>query len=150
MKQFAAQAVVEFFTEWEEYYRPALATALDCSEDDIRINYFGDLRNMRQDFVHNRGICRNSARNKVLKWFAKGQIMIPTPANYSELLTTFPAEQLRIKPPPFVKERKRVEANATAGLVDRFEEVADAKGLTKDAALDQALTQWIAAHSEAT
>ncbi|WP_326545187.1 hypothetical protein QGN32_15165 [Mycolicibacterium sp. ND9-15] len=146
MKQFAAQAVVEFFTEWEEYYRPALAAALGCSEDDIRIDYFGDLRNMRHDYVHNRGICRNSARNKVLKWFTKGEVMIPTPANYLELLTAFPAEQLRIKPPPFVKERKRVEANATAGLVDEFEKIADTNGLSKDAALDQALTEWLAAH----
>jgi hypothetical protein len=127
-------------------YRPALATELGCSEDDIRIDYFGDLRNMRQDYVHNRGLCRTSARNKVLKWFTKGHVMIPTPANYLELLTAFPAEQLRIKPPPFVKERKRVEANAAAGLVDEFEKIADANGLPKDAALDQALTEWIAAH----
>lgn len=146
MKQFASQAIVDFFTEWEEYYRPALAAALGCSEDDLRIDYFGDLRNMRQDYVHNRGRCRNSVRNKVLKWFTKGQVMIPSIANYLEMLTAFPAEQLRVKPALYVPDRKPVKANATASLVVEFERVADADGLSKDAAIDQALTEWLAAH----
>ena len=73
MKQFAAQWVVTVYTEWEEYYRGALAKALGCEKEDIRSDYFADLGRMRQDYVHKaRGICKNSARNKVLKWFNKG------------------------------------------------------------------------------
>jgi hypothetical protein len=145
MKQFAAQLIVTFYTEWEEYYRPALAAALDCDAEAIRLDYFGDVRNTRQDYVHNRGVCKNSARNKVLKWFAKDQAMIPTPENYIELLTEFPAAELKVKPPPFTRDRKRVEANAKATIVEEFEKVAAASDLSKDAALDQALSDWIAA-----
>jgi hypothetical protein len=58
MKQFAAQLIVTFYTEWEEYYRPALAKALGCEPEAIRLDYFGDVRNMRQDYVHTRGICQ--------------------------------------------------------------------------------------------
>lgn len=72
--------------------------------------------------------------------------MIPTITNYLEMLTAFPAEQLRVKPEPYVADRKPVKANATARLVIEFERVADANKLSKDAALDEALTEWIAAH----
>jgi hypothetical protein len=81
MKQFAAQLIVTFYTEWEEYYRPALAKALGCEPETLRLDYFGDIRNMRQDYVHMRGFCRNSVKNKILKWFTKRQAMIPTPEN---------------------------------------------------------------------
>lgn len=149
MKQFAAQLIVTFYTEWEEHYRPALAEALGCEPEAIRLNYFGDLRNMRQDYVHTRGFCKNSAKNKLLKWFTKGQAMIPTPVNYLELLTAFPSEELKVKPPEFTRDRLRVEANAKATLVAEFDKVVTASGITKDAALDQALETWIAAQTDA-
>lgn len=149
MKQFAAQLIVTFYTEWEEHYRPALANALGCEPEAIRLNYFGDIRNMRQDYVHTRGFCKNSAKNKLLKWFIKGQAMIPTPANYLELLTAFPSEELKVKPPDFTRDRLRVEANARATLVAEFDRVVAASGISKDVALDQALEAWIAAQSDA-
>ncbi|ORJ57776.1 hypothetical protein [Mycobacterium simiae] len=149
MKQFAAQLIVTFYTEWEEYYRPALAKALGCEPEAIRLNYFGDLRNMRQDYVHTRGFCKNSAKNKLLKWFIKGQAMIPTPAEYLELLTAFPSEELKVKPPDFARGRLPVKANAKATLIAEFDKVVAASGYSKDAALDQALEAWIAAQSEA-
>ncbi|WP_374158087.1 hypothetical protein ACEWX3_25790 [Mycobacterium sp. G7A2] len=148
MKQFAAQLIVTFYTEWEEYYRPALAKALGCKPDDIKLDYFGDVRNMRQDYVHTRGLCRNAAKNKMLKWFTKGQSMIPTPANYLELLTEFPSEALKVKPPEFVRDRLPVGANAKAELIVEFDRAVAASGITKDAALDQALAAWIAAQTE--
>ena len=45
MKQFAAQAIVDFYTDWEEYYRSELARAHECDPDDFQIDYFGDLSN---------------------------------------------------------------------------------------------------------
>jgi hypothetical protein len=146
MKQFAAQWVVHVYTEWEEHFSEALGTALGYDKADIKSRYFADLGRMRQDYVHNRGICRNSARNKVLKWYSKGQQMIPTHANYHQLLTAFPAEELTVKPAPAVGQRQPVKANADPALIRRFEETADHFSVSKDAALDQALSEWIAAH----
>jgi hypothetical protein len=47
------------------------------------------LRRPRQDYVQKRGICKNSARNKVLKWFSKGDTMIPTHANCQQTPSRF-------------------------------------------------------------
>lgn len=146
LKQFAAQWVVHVHTEWEERYRRELASALDCDPADIRSAYFGDLSRMRQDYVHNRGICRNSARNKLLKWFCKGQNMIPDDANYRQLLTAFPSGQLKIKLPPLAVQRQPVKANADPELARRFLAVADELQITKDAAIDQALKAWLSVH----
>jgi hypothetical protein len=56
-----------------------------------RSDYFAELGRMRQYYVHKaRGICKNSARNRVLKWFNKGDNLIPTHANHQQLLTDFP------------------------------------------------------------
>lgn len=147
MKQFAAQWVVNVVTEWDEHYREELATALGCGKDDIRSTYFADLNRMRQDYVHNRGICRNAARNKILKWYRKGDTMIPKHANYLELLTTFPTEELLSKPTSSAtSQRQQVKAMADPTLIRQFEATADYLGTTKDAALDEALAEWIAAH----
>lgn len=144
MKRFAAQWVVHVYTEWEEYYRPALAAALGCDIEAVRSDYFADLKRMRQDYVHKmRGIARNSAKNKVLKWYAKGDNMIPTHANYQQLLSDFPAEELLQPKPVPLRQRKPIPANANPDLVPKFEETADRLGINKDQALDQMLSAWI-------
>jgi hypothetical protein len=103
---------------------------------------------MRQDYVHKmRGIARNSAKNKVLKWYRQGDNMIPTHANYLQLLTEFPAEDLLTPKPIPPAQRKPINANANPDLVRQFEETADRLGLNnKDQALDQMLTEWVAAN----
>jgi hypothetical protein len=138
MKQFAAQWVVNVYTEWDEHFRGELATALGCDKDDVRSDYFADLGKMRHDYVHNRGICRNSARNNVLKWFHKGDKMIPKHTNYLQLMEAFPAEELRtIKPSPVSVQRQPVKANADRELIRQFLAAADNQGINKDVALDQ-------------
>jgi len=151
MKRFAAQWVVHVYTEWEEHYRPALAQVLGCDVDAIRSDYFADLGRMRQDYVHKmRGIARNSAKNKVLKWYAKGDNMIPTHANYLQLLADFPAEELLQPKPVLPAQRKAIPANASPDLIRQFEETADRLGLNKDQALDQMLLAWIGGHASRT
>jgi hypothetical protein len=151
MKQFAAQWVVNVYTEWDEHFREQLAAALGCAEEDVRSDYFGDLGKMRHDYVHNRGICRNSARNKVLKWYRKGEMMIPKHANYRELLEAFPTEELRtIKPSPATVQRQPVKANADPQLTRRFLATADNLRINKDEAIDQALADWIDSHQQGT
>ncbi|WGI31610.1 hypothetical protein [Mycolicibacterium aubagnense] len=148
LKQFAAQWVIHIYTEWEEYYRDALAAALGCDREAIRSEYFADLKRMRQDYVHKmRGIARNSAKNKVLKWYQDGDNMIPTHANYLQLLTEFPGDALLTPQPLPPAQRKPIAANADPQLVRQFEEAADRLGLKKDKALDQMITEFLAAHS---
>lgn len=150
VKQFAAQAIVDFYTDWEEYYRRELAAAHECSHYDFQIDYFGDLNRMRQDYVHNRGVCSASAYCKILKWFSQGELMIPTPQNYVELLSVFPGDELRQKPSPRTTGTDRVTIRASTPVIREFEKLAGQVRESKGDALNEALSEWIARNSHGT
>jgi hypothetical protein len=148
MKQFAAQVIVDFYTDWEEHYRVELARAHGCHRYDFQINYFGDLGKLRHDYVHNRGICGNSAHCHTLKWFNTGDLMIPTPANYVQLLTEFPAEELRRKPSRVETGRAPVKGSADIPTLREFEKVARDVHGSVGPALDEALADWTRKNSQ--
>lgn len=75
-----AQWFAYAFTIWEEQFRSRLARYWDSQTDakirrsDILIDYFGGIRIIRNDVVHNKGICDESANTVVLQWgFVEGQ-----------------------------------------------------------------------------
>ncbi|OBH10952.1 hypothetical protein [Mycobacterium sp. E1747] len=142
MKQFAAQVIVDFYTDWEEHYRVQLATAHRCEKYDFQINYFGDLGKLRHDYVHNRGICSNSAHCETLNWFSTGDLMIPTPANYLQLLTEFPSDELRRRPSRVETGRAPVRGSANIPILREFEKVARDVHGSVGPALDEALADW--------
>lgn len=142
-KQFAAQAIVNFYTDWEERYRTALAAVHGCDERDFQIDYFGDLNRMRQDYVHRGGISGQSDGCKLLKWFQAGDLMTPTPQNYCELLIAFPADELRQKPAQRNTGRERPNIRADLKLLREFERLTSDFNGSKGDALDDALKDWI-------
>jgi hypothetical protein len=142
-KQFAAQSIVNFYTDWEEHYRTALATVHGCDERDFQIDYFGDLGRMRHDYVHRGGISGQSDGCKLLKWFRTGDLMTPTPQNYCELLTAFPADELRQKPAQRKTGRERPKIHADLKLLREFERLTSEFKGSKGEALDEALKDWI-------
>lgn len=144
MKQFAAQVLVDFYTDWEEYYRVELARAHQCEKHDFQINYFGDLGKLRHDYVHNRGVCSNSTHCDTLKWFSTGDLMIPNPANYVQLLTEFPADELRRRPSRVETGRAPVRGSASIPVLRDFESVARDLHGSVGPALDEALAEWTA------
>ncbi|WP_406817408.1 hypothetical protein [Mycobacterium sp. M23085] len=148
MKQFAAQVIVDFYTDWEEHYRVELARAHQCEKYDFQINYFGDLGKLRHDYVHNRGICSNSAHCNTLKWFSKGDLMIPSPANYVELLTKFPADELRRKPSRVDSGTEQVKGRAEIPILREFEKVARDVHGGVGPALNEALAAWTKKNSQ--
>ncbi len=142
-KQFAAQSIVSFFTDWDEHYRHDLAAAHECNPGDFQVNYFGDLKSMRHDYVHNRGICKTSARNQRLKWFSKGDLMTPTPQNIVELITAFPENELRQKPSPRKSGTARLSISVSTSVIREFESLAGQCGDSPRHALESALSDWI-------
>jgi hypothetical protein len=148
MKQFAAQVIVDFYTDWEEHYRIQLATAHQCHRYDFQINYFGDLGKLRHDYVHNRGICSNSAHCSTLTWFRTGDLMIPTPANYVQLLTEFPADELRRRPSRVETGRAPVKGSADIPILREFEKVARDVHGSVGPALNEALAEWTRKNSQ--
>lgn len=69
-----AQWFSHAFSLWDEQFRGRLAASFDKQPserirgNDIRHDYFGDIRRIRNDFVHNKGICKDSAQLKRLEW----------------------------------------------------------------------------------
>jgi hypothetical protein len=148
MKQLAAQVIVDFYTDWEEHYRVELARAHQCDKYDFQINYFGDLGKLRHDYVHNRGICSNSAHCNTLTWFSTGDLMLPTPANYVQLLTEFPADELRRKPSRVETGRAPVKGSADIPILREFEKVARDVHGSVGPALNEALAEWTRKNSQ--
>jgi hypothetical protein len=71
------QWIVGTYTGWELEYRPRLATAYGCDAARIAHDAFGDLRLMRNDVIHHRGIATadKSGRCVMLQWFRAGDTM---------------------------------------------------------------------------
>ncbi|MGU3586923.1 hypothetical protein ACLBYD_27705 [Rhodococcus sp. C26F] len=148
LKRFAGQWIVSFYTEWEDLFRKQLASAHGCTVDDIRSQFFQELGRMRNDFGHGRGICQKSASNKILKWFARGDQMIPNHENYQQLFDEFAKalDELRDAPVAAAKktDRQPVRGKVPPTLNTEFDRtVAGLSGISVDEALEDALRSWI-------
>ena len=74
--QFGQQWLVSMFAAWEHEYRRRLAKAHGVADEMVFVPLFGDLRLLRHDILHCRGIAtaENSGRCEVLQpWFVIGQ-----------------------------------------------------------------------------
>ncbi|SOJ56974.1 hypothetical protein MSIMFB_04452 [Mycobacterium simulans] len=151
LKFFAAQWVTYMITQWDELYRPLLADLHGCTEDDIESELFLDLNTIRQAYVHNRGRATSKVvkKNRRLRWFTRGEEMIPKPADYDQLLQELEHELVVLAQPPTQAKPKlsKVNASIPTELVKRFEQAATVGGLGVAAALEDALTQWIERNS---
>ncbi|WP_226367831.1 hypothetical protein [Pseudonocardia sp. ICBG162] len=76
--QIGHQWLLMVFHAWEDEYRPRLAVARQMSIAEVSDPVLGDLRHMRNDIVHHRGVAtqKNSGRCEQLKWFKAGERMV--------------------------------------------------------------------------
>jgi hypothetical protein len=102
-----AQWFAYIFAVWEEQFRGRLAKYWDSvtnekiRRSDILNDYFGDIRLIRNDFVHNKGICDESATTVVLRWgFTEGKPIEITAQQMISLIDLFPGEELCATPTP--------------------------------------------------
>lgn len=147
LKYFAAQWVTHMTTLWDERYRPALAELHGCEKNDVASELFADLNKMRQDYVHNRGSATTKqTKNSRLRWFEPGEIMIPSSENYEQLFKELQSEADLLAQPPVPKpklSRSPIKGQVSVDLRSLFEQTAAAAGMGPDAALEEAITQWI-------
>jgi hypothetical protein len=147
-----AQWFTYAFALWEEQFRGRFADYFDSRTDerirrsDVLIDYFGDIRLIRNDFVHNKGVCKESAGTQVLKWgFDSGQPMEITAAQMMSLVDLFPHDLLRMMPvpqPPGPGER--VPGKVDPRLLEDVQSKARALGLGDNQLLDAVLRAWLA------
>jgi hypothetical protein len=124
------------FALWEEQFRGRIASYFDQQVDekirksDVLVDYFGDIRLIRNDFVHNKGICKESANLKVLKWDLVGGRPIEISAEQMmSLIDLFPRDELCNAPSPQPSsEMQRVPGKVDPHLLEDVQQRAHEMG----------------------
>lgn len=150
-----AQWFAYIFAIWEEQFRGRLARFWDAQLDskirrsDILVDYFGDIRLIRNDFVHNKGICDESANVVALQWpFAEGQPIEIEPRHMISLITFFPYQDLRTPPTPQPSAGlKSTPGRVDAHLLEDVQQRARATGLSDNELASAAYSQWLQSNS---
>ncbi|MEU7633803.1 hypothetical protein AB0C34_28140 [Nocardia sp. NPDC049220] len=99
-------AYTQWFTNvisaWEDTYRPRLAAGHGTdaagkawAKNDVRSEFFNEIRLIRHDISHKRGLCVESADNTLIDWVEPGKIIAPTTQQMLGLLDLFPDNELR-------------------------------------------------------
>lgn len=99
------QWFTHIFAVWEERYRGRLALAHGRAPDgerwrrtDLLIPLFGDIRTLRNDFVHNQGVADESPRNALLKWGVQDRPIEISVEQMGTLIELFPRAELLAPP----------------------------------------------------
>ncbi len=150
-----AQWFAYIFAIWEEQFRGRLAKFWDAQLDskirrsDILVDYFGDIRLIRNDFVHNKGVCDESANVVLLQWnFIKGQPIEIEPNQMISLITFFPHGDLRTPPTPQPPSGlKGAPGRVDAQLLEDVQQRARALGLSDNELASAAYSQWLQSNS---
>jgi hypothetical protein len=146
-----AQWFAYIFAIWEEQFRGRFAKFWDAQleakirRSDILVDYFGDIRLIRNDFVHNKGICDESANVRVLQWnFIKGQPIEITSGQMASLIAFFPKIDLRTPPTPQQSSGlKDTPGRIDAQLLEDVKDCAHELGLSEDDLAEAAFSQWL-------
>jgi hypothetical protein len=144
---------------WEEQFRDRIAAFFNngksddverLEKNDVRHDFFGDIRWIRNDFVHNKGIVDECVRTKVLDWgFSKGEPIEITVEQMLSLIGLFPREQLLQSPTRQLRSmRKNIPGSGDGVLVDRFVKYITDNNLDKATVIDEMLSGWLKAAGE--
>ena len=146
-----AQWFTYAFAIWEEQFRGRLAKYWDSQTEekmrrsDILVDYFGDIRLIRNDVVHNKGICDESANTVVLRWgFVEGQPVEINAEHMISLIDLFPYDELRTAPTPQRSAGlKGVPGKLDAQLLEGVKDRARELGLSGNELNAAAFTAWL-------
>lgn len=99
------QWFTHIYAIWEERYRGKIALAHGHAPDgkrwrrtDILIRLFGDIRTIRNDFVHNQGVADETVRNTILAWGVQDQPIEISATQMGSLIELFPRAELLATP----------------------------------------------------
>ena len=142
------------FAIWEEQFRGRLASFWDAKLDDkirrsdILLDYFGDIRLIRNDFVHNKGICKESAETVVLQWgFTAGQPIEISTEKMISLIDLFPYDELLGPPTPQLSAGlKSIPGRLDAHLLEDVKDRASELGLSDNELAAAAFSSWLVAN----
>lgn len=151
-----AQWFAYIFAIWEEQFRDRFARFWDAQSEtkirrsDIVVDYFGDIRLIRNDFVHNKGICDESANTRVLQWnFVKGRPIEIEARQMASLIAFFPKKDLGTPPAPQASSGlKSAPGRIDAQLLEDVKARARELGLSENALAAAAFSRWLQANGK--
>jgi hypothetical protein len=91
VRQLGHWWVSHVYAMWEHGFRPRLAEARGVGLDDVTDPLMGDLRRLRHDVLHHRGIATagQTGRCERLRWFTPGEDMFITSRMIYEFMAGF-------------------------------------------------------------
>jgi hypothetical protein len=86
------QWIAFLYALWEQEYRPRLAAVHNRDPRDEKYPLIGDLRLMRNDVIHHRGVATsdNTGRCEILQWFQPGETIRLKGEHFEEFIRIFP------------------------------------------------------------
>jgi len=93
------QWVIHVDTAWHSHYRPCFAETIGSTRADVQVPLFSDLRLIRNDIVHGKGIATaaRSGRCTVLTdWVAVGEPIVVLGENVAKFIRLAPSSLRRI------------------------------------------------------
>lgn len=153
-----AQWFAYIFALWEEQFRGRIAKFFDkqteetIRKSDVLVDYFGDIRLIRNDFVHNKGICKESAATVLFDWgFVAGKPLEITTAQMISLIELFPRDELLTPPvPQRPGDTKAAPGRLNSHLFEDVKDLAGELGLSDNALAEAVFSSWLEAHRRAT
>ncbi len=65
--------LTQIYSYWEDYYRNKIAQAIGKKKHEIKSDFFGDIRYLRQLIIHNKSLAIGDiSKCKIVKWFNPG------------------------------------------------------------------------------
>lgn len=140
---------------WDEQFRARIAAHFSTPDaplekDDVLNDFFGDIRLIRNDYVHNKGIATNAVKCKLSLWcFKRGEPLDITAVQMLSLIELFPREALTIKPTARpTSTRTQVPGSVDLALKEAFVERTKKLKISMNAAADEAITMWLASKAD--
>ena len=101
---------------------------------------------IRNDFVHNKGICKDSAQLKRLEYgLTRRRPIEITPDQMLSLIDLFPRDELRTAPTPSPPgDTVRVPGKVNPHVLEDVQTRAQKLGLNDSQLLETALSEWLA------
>ena len=97
------QWIVLVFSLWETEYRTRLASAHHCDRNLLQYSILGDLRQLRHDILHNRGLASKEHTGKceiMSDWFELGQTISLTSDQIATIINEIPFTLMQTHPTP--------------------------------------------------
>ncbi len=139
---------------WDEQFRSKIAEVFSRGDQplekrDVINNFFGDIRLIRNDYVHNQGIVGEAAKCTMPLWsFERGKPLNVTTEQMIALIDLFPTIELLTKPKPMAaRKRVNLPGNVDAELKEAFVSKVKELKIDKNVAVDEAIMIWLASRS---